>query len=124
MRDNCEEVKDIEKEISEEELLQLFDGLKSNDKDLIYFREPIEYDDAEMEFVCKTEGYSKGLQDATYWCGMWNTMLNAGIPEQLAIELILAHQLNEANKVIQTMNVDMNKEMAKNQVIVAEKNQF
>lgn len=47
-----------------------------------------------------------------------------GLPEELALEMVLTHMQNIANEKIQTMNVDMNKEMSKNQVIAMEKNQL
>lgn len=128
MCDNCkcEEVEQIQGnpqlEVSTEELMEILG--QSDKQELIYFREPLEFEDEKMTELVNTKEFVDGKAEATYWCGMWNTMLNAGIPEQLAIELILSHQTNKANEVIQTMNVDMNKEMSKNQLIMAEKNQL
>lgn len=128
MCDNCkcEETVQSEEtlEVTEQELMELLGELDKDNKEFTYFREPLEFDDEEKSHIVNSEEFIKGVSYATYWCGMWNTMLNMGMPEQLAIELLLSHQTNEANKVIQTMNVDMNKEMSKNQLIIAEKNQL
>lgn len=130
MCDNCtcEELKDTDieqPEMSEEEFMDALGMLKSNEQpELVYFREPMEFDEEEMNHMVNSAEFIKGQSDATYWVGFWNQLLNGSIPEQLAIEIICSHQQNLANEVIQGMNVKMNVEMSKNQLIVAEKNQL
>ena len=127
MCDNCtcneEELQDAEQvELTEEQLMGMLGQV--NAQELTYFREPIEFDDEEASVLVNSAEFISGVSDATYWAGYWNTLLNMGVPEQLAIELVCSHQQNLANEKIQTMNVDMNKEMSKNQVVAMEKNQL
>lgn len=130
MCDNCtcEELKDNDiqqEEMSEDEFMEMLGSLKSTEQpELTYFREPMEFDDEEMSHMVNSSEFIKGQSDANYWVGYWNCLLNGSIPEQLAIEITCSHQQNLANEVIQSMNVDMNKEMSKNQLIVAEKSQL
>ena len=97
---------------------------QSDKQELTYFREPLEFDDEELSEIVNLKEFIDGKADAVYWGSFWNTLLNMGVPEELAVELVLSKQTNDANTIIQTMNVDMNKEMSKNQLIVAEKNQL
>lgn len=127
MCDNCkcEEVEDIKDEVSaitEEELIEMLGG---KDK-LTYLKDPIDFsEEVVSELISdKNINWSKGVYDATYYSGYWNTLLNMGIPEEIALELLLTEQQNRANKEIQEMNVQMNIEMSKNQLAIAEKNQL
>jgi hypothetical protein len=112
-------------ELTDEQLIEMLGQVAGKDKEsLSYFREPLEFDDEEMSMLANSAEFIKGTADATYWAGYWNTLLNMGLPEELALEMILTQMQNIANEKIQTMNVDMNKEMSKNQVIAMEKNQL
>lgn len=112
-------------ELTDEQLIEMLGQAVGKDKEsLSYFREPLEFDDEEMSMLANSAKFVKGTADATYWAGYWNTLLNMGLPEELALEMVLTHMQNIANEKIQTMNVDMNKEMSKNQVIAMEKNQL
>lgn len=125
MCDNCkieETQEEKQLELTGEELMQLMQ--QTEPQELTYFREPLEFEDEELEEIEHLKEFIDGKSDATYWVGYWNTLLNCGVPEQLAIELVLTEQQNKANVVIQKMNVEMNKEMSKNQSLAVDKNQF
>lgn len=132
MCDNCkcEELKDTEQEIiqdeiSDEELMALMSQLKGEQKEEpLYFRDPIEFDDEEMTILSNTKEFIEGQALGCRLAGMYSTLINFGVEMNQAMDIIFNQQTIEHNLEVQKLSSDMNKEMSKNQLIIAEKTQL
>ena len=132
MCDNCknEELKDteqevIQQELTEEELIELMSQIKSGTKEEpLFFRDPIEFDDEEMTILSNTKEFIEGQALGCRLAGMYSTLINFGVDMNQAMDIIFNQQTIEHNLEVQKLSSDMNKEMSKNQLIMAEKNQL
>jgi len=133
MCDNCkcEELKDteqdiVQEEISEEELIQLMSQIKGNseDKEPLFFREPLEFDDEEMSILSNTKEFIEGQALGCRLAGMYSVLINFGLDMNSAMDIVFNQQTIEHNLEVQKLSSEMNKEMSKNQVIAMEKNQL
>ena len=115
----------VEETISEEELLELMSQIKGEGKSEIeMFREPFEYDIDSLEAISQTDEFKRGSTIASYYAGIYSTLLNFGMDIKSAHDIVINQQSLDANEKIQKMSVEMNIEVSKNQSLAIERNQL
>lgn len=72
----------------------------------------------------KIEEFQRGIHDASYISGYIVALLNTGLSEGALMEFLLNQETIKHNLETARINKEMNVEIAKNQRIVAEKNEL
>ena len=108
------------------ELLEMINEALDDEREgLTYVKAPFDYDEDTIgRLIFSDKEFKNGTKSASYFAGYWNTLLNSGVPEEVATELMLFHQQSIYNKEVSEINKTMNIEMSKNQGLTIEKNQF
>lgn len=126
MCDNCAIEQDKEIEITDEQIAEMLGSLQSQQKEqeLIFFRDPIEFDEEEMTMLTNTKEFIEGQSLGAKLAGLYSTLVNFGFEMNSAMEVVMNQQTIEHNLEVQNISKDMNVDMAKFQSIQVEKNQL
>jgi hypothetical protein len=71
-----------------------------------------------------SKSFQKGIDDMSYLSGQITALLNCGVSEDFVLDFLLNKETIKHNIETANINKEMNIEMAKNQRLVAEKNEL
>lgn len=108
-------------EINEDDVRETYEMLKEifepdSDSDDDYTQPPLMLDDIEITDMVNSDEFQNGQKVASYYAGIFTTLVNSGVPIKNACEFII-HEQNNLNDV--TLQ-NINKEIAKINAIKVE----